>query len=1530
MKSPFHFIRDLHGHLKHPESLFEHFHNNVHHAFAVFTLAIVWMLWGASQILTITSASRQRGWFLTSDFWDQSPSNANIMYAVFGNGTTGATAYTRLWTNSCVPTTVTTLASNFTGGTLTSNTIYIVNSWNYTLTTPLVISGDCLAVLGKGNVIITEAWVNTTSIVSSNDVVLDNLKFKWDWTTTGILLTWVTNTTIHNADFFSHNQGIHSLVGSFSLDNVRSFNNNYGFYWFDWFLWSTVIVNNSQFYNNNLYWIYGGFITINNSQIYNNSIWSVSFAGIYDNTIIYNNTVWLQSTWFWALLHDLNFYNNWISLEMESWTWDIQYYGFLKFFWNTINTWWGITFTWSTLSVPSSRTAGEISTPSTSMSNDRVTNPQNSSGERLISGTNRTSLRGTWTFNPSKQPIRYIFWSSVLKQVTPIWEVGTGIEEYWTDGNDYISTRYITEPASTLSTSQQSIVDTYFASWSLFTENWQTNSCSLSAFQVVYLNPGTFLSTYSFQDHTIYILTGGEYRSSISNTGNAFTFDGHCIAIIGNGATRITKSGMGNVGNMLYANNKHNIIIDNIKVDALYYSTALTSPAAQTAIKFDGATNNSTINNVQAYNAATYGIYFGLDSHHTTIMNTQAYNNTVAWTYLYYSSNYNVINNSQFYNNGSYGIWVANWSNRNTINNTQAYNNSIGIFWDLTTQENVINRTAVYNNSSVGIYLKSSSDNILNDVRVYNNSIGIRTLYGSVGNIYYGELKLFDNAWWNLDGTTSNDSYLTSGAAGLFAYAGTLTTGTNLVSCLYATNPLFSGTTTTLLNAACTTTWYSSAFQSASYNSYVTYIFGLNMYKQKVPVRYTSGDTLVEITSQYDASKYIAEVFAAQDNTPEGVNFVWSWSTALNTWYTTNVYTAGVVNIALPVTLSFSPSTATGYFTISWTNVGLSWTANNGDTIQIAVLTSTWYSQTITGTVVIWSVTSTFAVTTRPASQTPTTGSLAFTSFTNVPLNISTWSTVTISGIETGVLASISFDPSTASGQLYIYSGTTLVTSWTTSLLVYNGNQITVLVQSSTWYSQTITWNITIGLWTGVFSITTKWSDSIAPTTPILTYPLSGEQAFFTTFQWIASTDTGSWLKWYTYQIAEDSNFVDITNTDFITTDTGIIASPNTDFDLTNDTFYWRMKAKDNNENESVWSNTWRFEVTSFSGRKFTKKTNANLSTIYDSNEITLQGITAWVTLWASVDGSWTLYKNWINKGTWAFVQNGDTVYLTLKSSNLYNKTVSSTLTLGNRTAKYEVVTKLSSSSNCTVSPDDEIAIQTIYDTLVANYSGDEALFTEFLSTIQSMLSDQIDFTNDCNLQYLQELIDGTIDTNSSGTINTWAYIAPNCKEYAVSYDYTKEAYTSPTFHVITFFAHRDALTRYIDSKNPGDCHITTYATVTWVFTNTDPSKHIAPNGKVYMIQSSTQWYTSTTFSTVKYFTTLAELRNYINSKNIPQEVRSHTVDTSFVPQTYTAPNAKTYTIYKTDRWYMSYKLMKVRYFTSLASIQEFIRTNNL
>jgi len=1522
MKSPLH-------HLKHPEWLFDYFHNKIHHAFVVFGLAMIGMLWGASNILITTSASWQWWWFLNSDFWQQSPSDGNIKYALFGDGTPNSTAYTRLRDSSCVPTTVATplYATGFLGWSLLPNTIYVLNPGTYTLISPIVL-GDCSALIGKSDVYIKSTSSTIIALINTNNknkIIIDNLKIdgqnlsaKW------ISLDATTNLMVNNVNIYnSTSMWIYWINGSthIGINNSKFFNNPQGWY-FDTI---STNINNSQFFNNT----YGVLLnntrsSINNSQFFNNTygIHDITSFLTINNSIFLNNILWLywqSTTW---IVNNISLYNNTTWLKIE-YSWYIDYYGTLKFFGNTTDY---IALS-STLTVwstpPWSRNAGQIESWSLNMDYDRVTNPQNSLGSWLLNGTSRTWLRWplVW-FDITKTPIRYIFGWNILKQNIPVWYNGNILEEYGNNGYDYITTKYITELESGLSPTQQLLVDQYFWSWSIFTKNWQTNWCSLSAFQVRTLNPTTY-NSYNFEDHTLYMLTGGEY---IASSSNGFTLNGNCIALIGNGNTRFTKSVWG-INSVLYANNKRNIIIDNIKFDALYYSNT-SSNAAQSAIKLDGASNNSTINNIQAYNASAYGIYLGLSSHHNTIINVQVFNNLSAGIHLNYSSNYNVINNAQIYNNNWFGIWFANGSNRNTMNNIQVYNNIVWIFGDLTTKENVINRAAIYNNSDVGIYFKNSSNNMLNDVRLYTNGMGIRTLYTSLGNKYYGELKFFDNWWGNFDGTSGSDEYLSPGAAGLFPYAGVLSTWTAIASCLYTTNPILSGNWVALLNSTCSTLWYVAAFQSP-YTTYVNYVFGLNMYKQKVPVRYDSGNVLIQIPSQYDSTKYIAEMFASRDNTPEGVTFISSGSTQLNSRYTTNIYTAWVLNVPVPVTLLLTPNTSSWYLIISGNTLWLTWIVNNGDTLQIRVLTRTWYNETVLGTITIWSVTTQFTVTTRWFGQTPNTGSFAFLNLIGVPLHTFTWSTTTIAWLETGVLASITFDPITTSGRLEIYSGTTMIRSGTTWLIVYNWNQIKAIGQSSSLSGQTVTGYVHIGMGTWIFTITTKWSDITPPTTPTITYPLTWEQMFFVTFDWTASIDTGAGIAWYMYQIAEDANFTTIINTGFITTVTWSMGSPNTDFDATKNKHYLRIAARDGDGNYSSRSNTAYFTVVKFGTWRLINQNDANLRTQYDSNEITLEGIKTWLVIWASLDGTWTIYQNGADKGTGTFVQNGDNIYVSMQSSNSYNRTVSSVLTIANRSLELMVTTKQSSDTECTLSDDDKTTVQTIFDSLVSNYTGDSNKFEEFLSTMKSMLTDEIDFTNDCNLKYLEGLINDALGITLTWSVDTGTHIAPNCKEYPISFDADKTAYTSPAFKVTTFFANRDSLARYIDSKNPGDCHLNTYGVSSWVFTNTDPSKHIAPNGKLYVIQYTAQWYTTNEFTIKKYFSTVSALRSYIDSKNVPEVIRSHQVDTSFTPQTYIAPNNKSYTIYKTDRWYMSYKLMKVRYFSTLANIQAFINTNN-
>jgi hypothetical protein len=264
-------------------------------------------------------------------------------------------------------------------------------------------------------------------------------------------------------------------------------------------------------------------------------------------------------------------------------------------------------------------------------------------------------------------------------------------------------------------------------------------------------------------------------------------------------------------------------------------------------------------------------------------------------------------------------------------------------------------------------------------------------------------------------------------------------------------------------------------------------------------------------------------------------------------------------------------------------------------------------------------------------------------------------------------------------------------------------------------------------------------------------------------------------------------------------------------------------------------------------------------------------------------------------------VQNNDVISINLKSSKHYDTSVTSTLTVANRNADFTITT-VQAAGECTLSDDDKGKIQIVFNSLVGQYSGDQSKYDEFLTTMKSMLQDQIDLTNNCNLQYLSDLLNGTIIGNI--TVDTGSYIAPNCKQYRIGYDNDLLAYTSPDFRSAIYFADRYSITRYIDSKNPGDCHISNSSTssVSSSYANTDPSKHIAPNGKLYRILNDANGYTSKDFSAPKYFSSLSNLTSYLDKNNPPLQIWNHTVDTSFQPMIYDAPNGKSYTIYKTDR----------------------------
>ena len=99
-------------------------------------------------------------------------------------------------------------------------------------------------------------------------------------------------------------------------------------------------------------------------------------------------------------------------------------------------------------------------------------------------------------------------------------------------------------------------------------------------------------------------------------------------------------------------------------------------------------------------------------------------------------------------------------------------------------------------------------------------------------------------------------------------------------------------------------------------------------------------------------------------------------------------------------------------------------------------------------------------------------------------------------------------------------------------------------------------------------------------------------------------------------------------------------------------------------------------------------------------------------------------------------------------------------------------------------------------------YADNPLTQSDFFLTMESMLQDEVDLTNNCSLSYLTDIVDSyVVDTTSN--IDESNHEAPNCKVYKIAYSSNKDAYTSTTLRKRTYFASREALIEYIDSKNP-------------------------------------------------------------------------------------------------------------------------------
>lgn len=445
-------------------------------------------------------------------------------------------------------------------------------------------------------------------------------------------------------------------------------------------------------------------------------------------------------------------------------------------------------------------------------------------------------------------------------------------------------------------------------------------------------------------------------------------------------------------------------------------------------------------------------------------------------------------------------------------------------------------------------------------------------------------------------------------------------------------------------------------------------------------------------------------------------------------------------------------------------------------------------------------------------------------------------------------------------------------TTWTTTLSWANGTK--TITATYTWNSLSYATSATIFL------------DTQAPSIPAINTWTTGYNIGEVSFTRTTATDTGAWLSGYYYEIANDSNFYyySIVKTGFITTSETL--THNTNF-LTG-TFYARMKSVDNLNNQSAVSNTHTFIVTGSydtTVNSFTlgTKTDAKLSTIYKSRTITIAGITNNIEIPVSIEADvtrWVLFKNDILVGTSTTVENGDELYIELMSSDEYEDSVRSTLTIGSGENEvswiFKITTKEEPESQYNSLEYKKVQVYAVFKELIKKYITNPKALVTFFQTTTSMLDEKIEETDEDEeielLEYFKDLIDSWMDIN--------VHTAPNGKIYYITYSTTRKAYTSPHFVSTKYFPDKARMLTHINVNNPA-------------WSNNGTTSH------------ASAWTTATSWN--------------------------HVVDFNFQAVEYTTRNGKkTYTIGKTTTWkYFSYKFIYPRYFDTLQAIKSYIDAQN-
>ncbi len=1424
--------------------------------------------------------------------------------------------------------------------TISGNTIYVITSWTYTVTTWISMA-NCSALISSGTVILSGSfslsW--TISAIEKNNIIIENIRTKNNTNGYGIYINSWTNFSMNAIKTYNNRDGIYTYNSSYgSIRNSESYSNTYeGIYLFTS---NSILIDNvttRDITNVGIYLRSSSGNTLSGIESYNNQVW-LHFMSSTFNT--FKNSIIHDNYWNWIYI-DQSSHNNLNNIDShDNGEHNIDLENSYSNILTTITADTSTAGMWIYLSSSSGNILSGVTTNGNyyawlylynssyntginivSNSNEWWLYMENSYGNILTTITADTSTAGIWIYLSGSS-------GNILSWITANGNYYAWLHLYNSSYNTGINI---------VSNSNE---------WWLYMENSSGNNFSNF---IIHNNTNNGIAFFSWSNYNLlsgFIITGNANHGmySLNSNNNIIEYSdisnnssGWVVIETWNNNTILHIIVTGNVENGIYIENGSWNIID---------SSNISSNGVQGIWFF--LWNSNQIKNSIIDKNNWYGIY-AFRSNSTMISWMTLSWNIYGWINIYDSSNILVTNTRDFSSWNVYSSLYSAWWTGN-IFTLFSWNRPIVVGISTWLQNNNIDYPLSYIFDS---YTKSNNYIIYN-VYPYSTLTGNLVIWSQYYQ-YFNRLTARSD-YANHDITLSWVNYFTIGWStwdGRFYSPLRITTWSKLCT---------TGETSTNNVAKCIDT-----MEVISGSSYLT------MNGWTGTIDYT--------VSSWTVWQYL-KILKSNDGTTWTNNSVTSWCTLdMDLLCTFDfVWTMKLFAFGIPTSYSF-----TGYL-LSGTVITTGWYYNTGiyitftgDNLSGATLNGSWYTN---GQIITWDGVKIFRLTDiwgnatwmtftidttnpivtwtyAPSSWSTVTGSSTITfSWSGIETNISgyalyvyqswtlyaTWATTwatsyakyignntwytryviaTDKAGNTGISSTIPFSVNVPLSGVIALSGTTIQLSWSSK---YVSSAFPVYLYSNVTCNYTITGDITTGVrssgiltWGAVstfypvasgtdglktiyvtlstgneylYQTLTWYLDTTKPTDPTLLTPTSWSiTSGVITFTWSWAIDTGVGLSGYRWYISSTGTFATISMSGFTTGVTTTLAT----WVLGNTgTFYRIVRSLDKlwwSGQSSVWNFYYSGEIFTPTSFSFTSITNARLERTYRSSTGTIAGLSTGTHSLARAS-RWALYINNVMTGSTWYVKNGDTVNIELISSDEYDTLVSSTLTIGNLSVLFRVTTMEESDDDSDYSDIDtdlstteKLQIIAIFETLRDLYDGTKA--EEFLNTLMVML--------DNNIEDLDE--DDT------------------------EYDALKYLY--------------DLVEQYYEDQDFWDGEVSAPWIVNGIYT--------APNGKRYTItyDSTRRQFTSTNFITPKYFPTLDTLKylidisnpvgsQYLNARAILARWWRIGIDGTRQTSPYTAPNRKVYYFFKTiDGKFSSYTFTSEKYFDSLEQVKQYIYTNN-